>query len=42
MKWEAIIVAATLSATTVAVAAEKKYSPGVTDSEIKLGQTTSR
>jgi len=40
MKWEAIIVAAAISATTVAVAAERKYSSGVTDSEIKLGQTS--
>jgi len=40
MKWEAIIVAAVLSATTAAVAAEKQYAPGVTDTEIKLGQTS--
>ena len=40
MKWEAIIVTAVLSATTAAVAAEKQYAPGVTDTEIKLGQTS--
>ena len=40
MKWEAIIVTAVLSATTAAVAAEKQYAPGVTDTEIELGQTS--
>jgi branched-chain amino acid transport system substrate-binding protein len=45
MKWQAIIAAAVISATSIsvtsaAVAAEKKYGPGVTDTEIKLGQTS--
>jgi ABC-type branched-subunit amino acid transport system substrate-binding protein len=40
MKWLAITVAAMLSITTAAGAAEKKYGPGVTDTEIKLGQTS--
>jgi ABC-type branched-subunit amino acid transport system substrate-binding protein len=41
MKWQAIIAAAVISATTSAAgAADKKYGPGVTDTEIKLGQTS--
>jgi ABC-type branched-subunit amino acid transport system substrate-binding protein len=40
MKWLAITVAAMLSITTAVGAAEKKYGPGVTDTEIKLGQTS--
>ena len=41
MKWQAIIAAAVISATTSAAgAADKKYGPGVTDIEIKLGQTS--
>jgi branched-chain amino acid transport system substrate-binding protein len=40
MKWLAITVAAMLSITTTAGAAEKKYGPGVTDTEIRLGQTS--
>ncbi|QDW39447.1 ABC transporter substrate-binding protein [Bradyrhizobium sp. KBS0727] len=43
MKWQAVIAAAVISATSIAVtsaavAADKKYGPGV--SEIKLGQTS--
>ncbi len=45
MKWQAIIAAAvisviSISATSPAGAADKKYGPGVTDTEIKLGQTS--
>jgi branched-chain amino acid transport system substrate-binding protein len=40
MKWLAITVAAMLSITTTAGASEKKYGPGVTDTEIRLGQTS--
>src|SRR3954451_18430431 len=41
MKWQAIIAAAVISATTSAASAtDKKYGPGVTDTEIKLGQTS--
>ena len=41
MKWQAIIAAAVISATTSAAgAADRKYGPGVTDTEIKLGQTS--
>ena len=40
MKWLPITVAAMLSITTAAGAAEKKYGPGVTDTDIKLGQTS--
>jgi ABC-type branched-subunit amino acid transport system substrate-binding protein len=41
MKWLTTTVAAMLSITTVSAgAAEKKYGPGVTDTEIKLGQTS--
>jgi branched-chain amino acid transport system substrate-binding protein len=40
MKWQAIIAAAVISATSAAGAADKKYGPGVTDTEIKLGQTS--
>jgi len=45
MKWQAVIAAAIISATSIsvtsaAVAADKKYGPGVTDTEIKLGQTS--
>ena len=40
MKWQAIIAAAVISATSAAHAADKKYGPGVTDTEIKLGQTS--
>src|SRR4030081_4115396 len=44
MKGQAIIAAVVISTTSIsvtsaAVAAEKKYGPGVTDKEIKLGQT---
>ena len=40
MKWQAIIAAAVISVTSAAGAADKKYGPGVTDTEIKLGQTS--
>jgi ABC-type branched-subunit amino acid transport system substrate-binding protein len=45
MKWQAVIAAAVISITSISVtsvagAADKKYGPGVTDSEIKLGQTS--
>ena len=45
MKWQAVIAATVISATCIsvtstAVAADNKYSPGVTDTEIKLGQTS--
>src|SRR4051812_12125912 len=41
MKSQAIIAAAVISATTSAAgAADKKYGPGVTDTDIKLGQTS--
>src|SRR5437868_8000673 len=45
MKWQAVIAAAVISVTSIpaissAGAADKKYGPGVTDSEIKLGQTS--
>jgi branched-chain amino acid transport system substrate-binding protein len=41
MKWQPLIVATILSITTTfATAAEKKYGPGLTDTEIKLGQTS--
>jgi branched-chain amino acid transport system substrate-binding protein len=45
MKWQAVIAAAVISVTSIsvtsaAVAADKKYGPGVTDTEIKLGQTS--
>ena len=40
MTWQVTIVAALLSITTAATAAEKTYGTGVSDSEIKLGQTS--
>jgi branched-chain amino acid transport system substrate-binding protein len=40
MKWQPLIIAAILSIASVATAAEKKYGPGVSDTEIKLGQTS--
>src|ERR1700710_959532 len=45
MKWQAVIAATVISVTSISVtsaagAAEKKYGPGVTDTEIKLGQTS--
>ena len=40
MKWHALAAAALLSFATTAQAAEKKYGTGVTDTEIKLGQTS--
>jgi branched-chain amino acid transport system substrate-binding protein len=45
MKWQAVIAAAAISVTSIsvtsaAVAADKKYGPGVTATEIKLGQTS--
>ncbi|MBX9650329.1 MAG: ABC transporter substrate-binding protein, partial [Xanthobacteraceae bacterium] len=40
MKWQAIVAAAVISVTSAASAADKKYGPGVTDTEIKLGQTS--
>ena len=45
MKWQAIIAAAVVSITSISLtsaagAADKKYGPGVTDTEIKLGQTS--
>jgi branched-chain amino acid transport system substrate-binding protein len=39
MKWQATIIAAVLSI-TAATAAEKKYGTGVSDTEIKIGQTS--
>jgi len=40
MKWQVIAVAAALAVATQAAAAEKKYGPGASDTEIKLGQTS--
>src|ERR1700743_2105829 len=40
MKWHALPAAALLSFAPTAQAAEKKYGTGVTDTEIKLGQTS--
>ena len=40
MTWQVSIAAALLSITTAATAAEKTYGTGVSDSEIKLGQTS--
>ena len=40
MKYKIIFAAAIISAATAATAADKKYGPGVTDTEIKLGQTS--
>ena len=45
MKWQAIVAAAVVSVTSISLtspagAADKKYGPGVTDTEIKLGQTS--
>jgi len=45
MKWQAVIAATVISVTSISVtsaagAADKKYGPGVTDTEIKLGQTS--
>ena len=40
VNWKAIIAAAVISATSAAAAADKKYGPGVTDIQIKLGQTS--
>jgi len=40
MKWQPLVLAIALSITAAATAAEKKYGPGVTDTEIKLGQTS--
>ena len=40
MKWRALIVAACVSVAHPALAAEKNYAPGVSDTEIKLGQTS--
>ena len=40
MKWQAIAVASVLALATQASAADKKYGPGTSDTEIKLGQTS--
>ncbi len=40
MKWQTLIIATILSITSAASAAEKKYGPGVSDTEIRLGQTS--
>jgi hypothetical protein len=40
MKWQALAAAALLSIAASSHAAEKKYGTGVTDTEIKLGQTS--
>src|SRR6185437_8493026 len=40
MKWQAIAVASVLALATQASAADKKYGPGASDTEIKLGQTS--
>ncbi len=40
MKYKIIFAAAIISAATAATAADKKYGVGVTDTEIKLGQTS--
>src|ERR1700760_984122 len=42
MKWQAIVAAAVVSMASIPAthAADKKYGPGVTDTEIKLGQTS--
>jgi hypothetical protein len=40
MKWQAFAVAALLSITATSHAAETKYGTGITDTEIKLGQTS--
>ena len=39
VKYKLIIAAAIVSAATAAGAADKKYGVGVTDTEIKLGET---
>ena len=38
MRWHAIAIASVLAVATQASAAEKKYGPGASDTEIKLGQ----
>jgi ABC-type branched-subunit amino acid transport system substrate-binding protein len=40
MKWQAIAIASVLALATQASAADKKYGPGASDTEIKLGQTS--
>jgi len=40
MKWQAIALVGMLAFATQAQAAEKKYGPGTSDTEIKLGQTS--
>src|SRR6201990_1195354 len=40
MKWQAIAIASVLALATQASAADKKYGPGTSDTEIKLGQTS--
>ena len=40
MRWHAIAIASVLVVATQASAAEKKYGPGASDTEIKLGQTS--
>ena len=40
MRWHAIAIASVLVVATQARAAEKKYGPGASDTEIKLGQTS--
>src|SRR6201994_598197 len=40
MKWQAIAVASVLALATQASADDKKYGPGTSDTEIKLGQTS--
>jgi hypothetical protein len=40
MKWQALAAAALFSILATSHAAEKKYRTGVTDTEIKLGQTS--
>ena len=40
MRWHAIAIASVLVVATQASAAEKKYGPGTSDAEIKLGQTS--
>jgi ABC-type branched-subunit amino acid transport system substrate-binding protein len=40
MKWQALAAAALFSIAATSHAAEKKYRTGVTDTEIKLGQTS--
>ncbi|GGC65654.1 ABC transporter substrate-binding protein [Chelatococcus reniformis] len=39
MKWTAVVVAALAAIASTGAQAQKKYAPGITDTEIKIGQT---